>query len=134
MPRYEPDRTYVYFRNTVLKRQQDYDLGILDMLSSKDVVRLVEKTPCAIGYSGLAYATSNVRTACIEMDNGSDCVKPSVNTAVDGTYPIARPLLMYTKDEPTGAIRTYIDWILSDEGQCILLKGGYAPVRAVSCR
>ena len=40
---------------------------------------------------------------------------------------------MYTNGEPTGEIKAYLDWILSDEGQCIILKKGYAPVRAVTC-
>jgi phosphate transport system substrate-binding protein len=38
------------------------------MLSSKDVVPLMEKTPCAIGHSGLAYATPKVKMACISVD------------------------------------------------------------------
>ncbi len=125
--------TYVYFRNVVLGRGQDYDFGIMDMLSSKDVVHLVEKTPCAIGYSGLAYATPKVKMICLEKTAGQACVKPSVTSAVDGSYPIARPLFMYTRDEPKGMTKQYIDWILSDEGQCIIAKKGYAPVRDVQC-
>ena len=41
--------------------------------------------------------------------------------------------MMYTRGEPQGAVKEYLDWILSDEGQCIIQKKGYAPVRAVSC-
>jgi ABC-type phosphate transport system substrate-binding protein len=40
---------------------------------------------------------------------------------------------MYTKDEPTGAVKTYIDWILSTEGQCIIHDKGYSPVGDVVC-
>ena len=40
---------------------------------------------------------------------------------------------MYTRGEPEGAIKTYLDWILSDAGQCIIAEKGYAPVRQVSC-
>jgi phosphate transport system substrate-binding protein len=125
--------TYVYFRNVVLGRGKDYDFGIMDMLSSKDVVHLVEKTPCAIGYSGLAYATPKVKMICLEKTKGQPCIKPGVTSAVDGSYPIARPLFMYTREEPKGAIKEYIDWILSDQGQCIIAKKGYAPVRNVKC-
>ncbi len=125
--------TYAYFREAVLGKERDYKMGTLDMHGSKDVVDLVEKTPCAIGYSGLAYATDHVKLACIATDNGGDCVMPSVETASDGSYPIARPLFMYTNGEPTGEIKAYLDWILSDEGQCIILEKGYAPVRAVTC-
>ncbi len=125
--------TYVYFKQTVLGDTGEYKLGSRDMHGSKDVVDLVENTPCAIGYSGLAYATEHVKMPCISSDGGEDCVAPSVDTAIDGTYPIARPLFMYTAGEPTGAVKEYLDWILSDEGQCIILEKGYAPVQAVAC-
>jgi phosphate transport system substrate-binding protein len=52
-----------------------------------------------------------------------------VQTASDGSYPIARPLFMYTWGQPEGEVKKYIDWILSDAGQRILLEKGYAPVR-----
>ncbi|MEW8000862.1 MAG: phosphate ABC transporter substrate-binding protein [Candidatus Thiodiazotropha endolucinida] len=124
--------TYAYFKKEVLGKKGKYRQGTLDMHGSKDVVDLVEKTPCAIGYSGLAYATDHIKMACI-MKDGGDCITPSVETASDRSYPIARPLFMYTNGEPQGAIKTYLDWVKSDEGQCILLKKGYAPVRGVSC-
>jgi len=125
--------TYAYFRTAVLGKKRDYKMGTRDMHGSKDVVDLVEKTPCAIGYSGLAYANDHVKLACISKDGGESCVLPSVKTASDGSYPIARPLLMYTNGEPTGEIKAYLDFILSDEGQCIIAKKGYAPVRDVAC-
>ena len=125
--------TYAYFRSAVLGKKRDYRMGTRDMHGSKDVVDLVEKTPCAIGYSGLAYATDHVKLACVSTGDGGDCVLPSVATASDGSYPIARPLLMYTNGEPTGEIKKYLDFILSDEGQCIIQKKGYAPVRNVTC-
>ena len=103
------------------------------MHGSKDVVDLVEKTPCAIGYSGLAYATDHIKMVCVAEETGGACVSPSVKTASDKSYPIARPLFMYTNGEPEGEVKNYLDWILSDIGQCILLKKGYAPVRDVAC-
>ena len=125
--------TYAYFRETVLGKARDYRMGTRDMHGSKDVVDLVENTPCAIGYSGLAYATDEVKMACISKDGSDECVMPSVQSASDGSYPIARPLFMYTNGEPTGEIKKYMDFILSDEGQCIILKKGYAPAREVVC-
>jgi phosphate transport system substrate-binding protein len=125
--------TYVYFKKAVLGKKGKFRQGTLDMHGSKDVVDLVEKTPCAIGYSGLAYATDHLKMACIAKQAGDTCVNPSVETASDRSYPIARPLFMYTNGEPAGEIKNYLDWIKSDKGQCILLKKGYAPVRDVSC-
>ena len=125
--------TYAYFKKEVLGKEARFRQGTLDMHGSKDVVDLVEKTPCAIGYSGLAYATDHLQTVCVSKKTGDECVSPSVATASDRSYPIARPLFMYTNGEPQGAIKEYLDWIKSDAGQCILKEKGYAPIRAVSC-
>jgi phosphate transport system substrate-binding protein len=133
--------TYAYFKQAVLKSaakagvivKGSFRQGTLDMHGSKDVVDLVEKTPCAIGYSGLAYATDHLKLLCIAQNEGDACVYPSVATASDRSYPIARPLFMYTNGAPQGIIKQYMDWIQSDAGQCILKNKGYAPVRDVSC-
>ena len=125
--------TYVYFKEAVLGKGREYKLGSLDMHGSKDVVDLVENTPCAIGYSGLAYATEHVKTPCLTDGPNGDCVTPSVESAIDRSYPIARPLFMYTSGQPEGAIKAYMDWILSDVGQCIIQDKGYAPVREIDC-
>lgn len=123
--------TYVYFQEAVLG-DREFRLGTRDMHGSKDVVDLVAHTPCAIGYSGMAYSTDEVKMLCVVSD-GDECVAPSLETAVDGSYPIARPLLMYTAGQPEGAVAAYLEWILSDPGQCILQEKGYAPVDAVDC-
>jgi len=124
--------TYAYFRKTILGKG-DFRLGTRDMHGSKDVVDLVENTPCAIGYSGLAYATEHIKLACISQQTGGECTDPSVETASDGSYPIARPLFMYTSGEPVGYVGEYLNWIKSDAGQCIIQAKGYAPVNDVSC-
>ncbi|MDH3733530.1 MAG: phosphate ABC transporter substrate-binding protein [Gemmatimonadota bacterium] len=123
--------TYAYFRASVLG-DNDFKLGSRDMHGSKDVVDLVENTPCAIGYSGLAYATEHTSMPCLVSADGG-CVAPTVATAIARTYPIARPLFMYTAGQPTGAIREYLDWVLSADGQCIILELGYAPATSAEC-
>ena len=125
--------TYVYFKEAVLGDDIEYRLGSRDMHGSKDVVDLVENTPCAIGYSGLAYATEHVSMPCLASEVGGSCIAPSVATAVDGSYPIARPLMMYTAGQPQGAIEEYMNWILSTEGQCLILERGYAPFTDLEC-
>ena len=131
--RHNVSGTYSYLKKKVLGKKREYKLDILEMRSSKDIVVLVEKSPCAIGYSGLAYATPRVKLACISENPKGPCVYPSIETALDGSYPLARPLLMYTGKSPKGEVKKYLDWILSDEGQCIIRKRGYAPVRPVNC-
>ncbi len=120
--------TYAYFKKSVLGKEGEYKLGSLDMHGSKDVVESVMEIPGSIGYSGLAYATDHVKLVPVVNLDGN-AVIPTVATAVDGSYPIARPLLMYTAGEPEGAIKDYLDWILSAEGQKIIADKGYAPVQ-----
>lgn len=122
--------TFAYFREAVLDNY-DFKLGSHDMHGSKDVVDLVAHTPCAIGYSGLAYATPEVKTPCLAASDA--CVAPSMETALDGSYPISRPLLMYTPGDPVGEVKEYLDWVLGEEGQCIMLEAGYTPVAPVEC-
>jgi phosphate transport system substrate-binding protein len=131
--RHNVSGTYAYLQKKILSPQREYKLGILELHSSKDIVVLIEKSPCAIGYSGLAYATSRVKLACISKNSEEHCVLPSIETASDGSYPLARPLYMYTREAPRGEVKKYMDWILSDEGQCIIRKRGYAPIHTVSC-
>ena len=59
---------------------------------------------------------------------GETAYEPSVETALDGTYPIARPLYMYSLGEPAGEAMKYIQWIYSDVGQKIVETSGYVPL------
>lgn len=125
--------TYAYFKDAVLGKGAEYKLGSRDLHGSKDVVDLVEHTPCAIGYSGLAYANEGVKVPCVMREEGGECVAPTVESALDNSYAIARPLFMYTAGEPQGNVAEYLQWVLSHDGQCILFEKGYAPVRTVTC-
>lgn len=120
--------TYAYFREVVLGKQRDYKLGSVDQSGSKDVVTLVSRTPCAIGYSGMGYLTSEVKWLKISKKKGEPGVAPGIDSAHDGTYPLARPLYIYTLGEATDAAKDYLDWIKSDEGQKIVADLGYVPV------
>lgn len=120
--------TYHYFREVVLGKKSDYKSGSLDMNGSKDVVELVAKTPGSIGYSGLGYATSDVKVVKVSRKKGEASVVPSIESVLDKTYPISRPLFMYTPGEPSPAVHKYLDWILSESGQAIIVKTGYVPL------
>ncbi len=119
--------TYEYFRESVL-HNHDFRLGTQDLNGSNDVVQTVATTMRAIGYCGLAYATDKVKLVPVSGKDGKP-VAPSVEHVLDKTYPISRPLFMYTRGEPTGATKEYLDWILSDEGQGVLMRAGYPPLR-----
>ena len=120
--------TYHYFRETVVGSKHDFKQGSLDMNGSKDVVELIAKTPGAIGYSGLGYATPAVKVLKVAETEGKPGVDPSITTVLDKTYPIARPLFMYTPGVPAPHVKEYIDWILSEPGQKIVEETGYVPL------
>jgi phosphate transport system substrate-binding protein len=120
--------TYHYFREAILGKGKDFKLGTLDLHCSKDVVELVSRTPCAIGYSGMGYATSHVKMLRVARRAGEPAFEPNVENTQAGAYPISRPLYMYTRGEPNGAVKKYLDWIDTEPGQKIILASGYVPV------
>jgi phosphate transport system substrate-binding protein len=120
--------TYYYFRETLLGNKQDFKLGSRDLHGSKDVVELVGKTPCAIGYSGMGYATDHVKMLKISKKSGEVAYAPNLENALSKTYPIARPLYMYSLGELTGESKAYLDWVLSPAGQKIVEDNGYVPI------
>ena len=120
--------TYAYFREAVLK-DNDFKLGSIDLSGSSDVVSMVENTASAIGYSGMGYATDNVKMLKIKSTDDGDAVAPTADNVINGTYPIARPLMIYTAGEPNDTLQTYLDWILGENGQGIVSEMGYVPVK-----
>lgn len=122
--------TYHYFREAVLGKGTDFKLGSLDLHGSKDVVELIARTPCAIGYSGMGYANDHVKMLAVARKAGETAYPPNIQTAQAGQYPIARPLYMYTAGEPVPHVKAYMDWILSEAGQRLVLEAGYVPLRA----
>jgi phosphate transport system substrate-binding protein len=123
--------TYCYFREAVLGKGKDLNLGSVDANGSKDAVSLISRTPAAIGYSGMGYATPDVKTLKVSKHRGQPAVSPSVDNARSGVYPITRPLQIYVIGNPVGPVKAYLDWILSAEGQKIVLQLGYVPLRPI---
>ncbi len=122
--------TYEYFREAVLGGASGrFKRECNNLNGSKDVVDFCAKTRSAIGYSGLAYASPEVRIVPVKKTDDAPPVMASNDTVLDGSYPIARPLLMYTNGEPVGRIKDYLDWIKGDDGQRVLLEHGYPPLR-----
>ncbi|NUQ63273.1 MAG: phosphate ABC transporter substrate-binding protein [Pirellulales bacterium] len=124
--------TYEYFREAVLGHEREYKLGSIDQSGSKDLVALVSKTPGAIGYSGMGYHTPDVKMLKVAKTKGGEAVAPTVENAQDGSYPITRPLYIYTVGELQGPVKDYLDWILAAEGQQVVRDLGYVPVAGSS--
>ena len=124
--------TYVYFREAVLGKQREYKLGSIDQSGSKDVVALVGRTPCAIGYSGMAYITPEVKALKLSKHKGEPSVAPSSPSAMDKTYPLARALYFYSPGEPKPHVKEFLDWVLSSDGQKIVTDIGFVTIKGRS--
>jgi phosphate transport system substrate-binding protein len=119
--------TYAYFRHVVLGSGREYKLGSIDQSGSKDVVALVSRTPCAIGYSGLAYATADVKALRVGAGPSEMAVAASESSVIDGSYPLARPLYLYTATPATTHVSAFLDWVSSQAGQTIVSELGFVP-------
>lgn len=121
--------TYECFLNEVLGKGSRFKSRCRNLNSSKDVVDLCAKSKSAIGYSGLAYATPDVRIVPVVAEEGKPAVTPTIATVLDKSYAIARPLYMYTTEGCSKEITTYVEWIKGDEGQKVMFEKGYVPLR-----
>jgi phosphate transport system substrate-binding protein len=120
--------TYHYFREVVIGKKGDFKAGSVDLNGSKDVVVTIAQTPNAIGYSGLGYATPDVKIIKVAKKKGDPAIQPSIETTLNKTYPIARPMFMYTPGNPPPHVQKFLDWVMTDAGQQIVKDTGYVPL------
>jgi phosphate transport system substrate-binding protein len=97
--------------------------------SNGAVLQEVAQTPGAIGYISIGYLTTDVKAVPIMLDNGN-VVIPSVTTVKDKSYPIRRDLYMITNGQPTGLAKNYLDYLLSADGQKIVVDQGYVALNS----
>ena len=129
--------THVFFKEHVVQMQGlpaedkslEYGGNVLMLPSTEEGVNQVASNPNAVFYPGLGYVTEEVKSLAIKQTADSTGILPSLQTALDGTYPIARPLLFYTDGEPTGVIKDFVDYCLSPEGQDKVIEIGYVPLQ-----
>jgi phosphate transport system substrate-binding protein len=124
--------TYVYFLENVIRLGDEesellFSADTLLMPSSEGISAEVRQNRNSIGYDGLGYVTSDQKVVAVARSADDPYVSPSVDTVNDGSYPISRPLYMYTAGEPTGEVADYMDWILG-EGQSLVLELGFVPL------
>ncbi len=128
--------THVYFLETVLRLGDKtnptlFSTDTLLLPSSEGIINEVRQNPNAIGYDGLGYVPPDLMNSVIAVarDASGPYVIPSIATVNDNSYPVARDLYMYTAGEPAGAIKDYINWILSPEAQAIVADLGFVPIK-----
>jgi phosphate transport system substrate-binding protein len=118
--------TYVFFKENVLKND-DYASTAQTLPGTAAVVNAVAKEKNGIGYGGAAYA-KGVREVKVVGADGQGYA-PSAENVAAGKYPLSRPLFMYTRGKPSGEAAEFIAYCLSPEGQQIVTKVGYFPVK-----
>ena len=119
--------TYTYFKDNVLLGR-DFSPRAQTLQGTAGVVNAVAKDANGIGYGGAAYA-KGIRFAAVKKDDKSPGVLPSLETVRSGQYPISRFLYLYTRVKPSKDMKAFIDWATGAEGQAIVSKVGYFPVK-----
>ncbi|MFA5336752.1 MAG: phosphate ABC transporter substrate-binding protein [Candidatus Omnitrophota bacterium] len=114
--------TFEAFNELVLNKEKVRPDALMEA-SNQAVASIVAKTPGAIGYVGLGFISSDVKAVTV------DGIAVSKETVLLGKYPVSRPLFMYTNGTPQGAIKEFIDFVLSEKGQKIADEQGYVGLK-----
>jgi phosphate transport system substrate-binding protein len=124
--------TYGFFKEVALNKG-DYKASVKEQPGSSSVVQGVASDLNAIGYSGIGYKTSGVNAIALGKDPNS-LVEPTYENCLSGSYPLARFLYVYVNKAPGKPMdkltAEFLRFVLSKEGQQIVIKDGYYPLPA----
>jgi phosphate transport system substrate-binding protein len=126
--------THVFFLEHVVRKgkakgPEEYAPTVLMMPSTQAICDEVTTNRYAIGYIGLGYLTPKQKALAIAQKPDGEYVKPSVESAISGKYPVSRFLYMYTAGQPKGIAKDFIDFCLSKDGQEIVRKMDFVPLK-----
>jgi phosphate transport system substrate-binding protein len=126
--------THVYFKEHVLRKgdpnsKEEFAAGALLLPSSQAIADEVAQNTGTIGYYGMGYISNKQKPIMVAKDENSEYVLPTIENVVSGKYPISRPLFLYTNGESSGLVKKFLDFCLSKEGQEIVLKTDFVPVK-----
>jgi phosphate transport system substrate-binding protein len=125
--------TYGYFKETALC-EGDYKNNVNEQPGSASVVQSVSTSINGVGYSGIGYRTSSVRTVPLARNANGEYFDATAEHSVSGNYPLARFLFVYVNKAPNQPLppieREFVKLIMSQEGQSVVLKDGYIPLPA----
>jgi len=123
--------TYGYFKDTALCGG-DFKNNVNEQPGSASVVQSVSTSINGIGYSGVGYRTSSVRSVPLARNADSEYFDATGDNSVSGDYPLARFLYVYVNKAPNSPMapieREFLKLVLSAQGQDIVLKDGYIPL------
>jgi len=118
--------TYYVFKDEVVKT--DFSRSCQSLPGTLAIVNAVIRDDNGIGYGGAAFA-NGVKRCKIKVDDNSPGYIATEETMEQNLYPMARDLYMYTRNRPTGAVKKFIDWVLSPEGQKEVIATVYFPLK-----
>ena len=125
--------TYGYFKEHALYKG-DFRDKVKEQPGSASVVQGVTEDRFAIGYSGVGYQTSGVRALQLAEKEGAPYVDDSPENVLSGKYPLSRYLYVYINAPPgkplDPLVREFLKYVLSKDGQEIVVKDGYIPIPA----
>ncbi|MCK5310727.1 MAG: phosphate ABC transporter substrate-binding protein [Desulfobacteraceae bacterium] len=113
--------TFEVWKKLVMNKERVMP-GALTIPSNGAVVQAISKTPGAIGYIGLGYNSKDIKT--VKINN----VEPTEANTLNGTFPITRPMFMFTNNWPKGDTMGFIAFVLSKEGQKLVTEAGSIPI------
>lgn len=123
--------TFLYFKKTVLDGRR---LGnnVIEVDSTDLMIPELMKNPSAIGYGSPDYIKNKPIKACpVKVHKDSTAYLPTYENAVNGHYPATRNLFLICREQPTGVLRDFMQWVLTPEAQRLLLEFGVYPIRPV---
>lgn len=98
------------------------------MPSSQAIADEIMQNPHAVGYVGMGYICDSLKAVSIARNKNSRYVAPVIDSVMNGSYPISRPLFLYTNGTPKGVVKEFIDYALSPAGQTIVKETDFVPV------
>ena len=124
--------TYGFFKDEVLLKG-DYSASVKEQPGSSAVVQGVASDLGGIGYSGIGYKTSGVNAIALG-ESEDKLFEPTYENCLSGDFPLARFLYVYVNRKPGEAMDKltleFIKFVLSKEGQEVVVKDGYFPMPA----
>lgn len=124
--------TYGYFKQHVLCNG-DIKARTNQLAGSSAILRAISQSAAGIGYSGIGYATEDVKVLSLVMADGR-AVAPTAANALAGDYPLARQLYIYLNRPPgqplTANEQAFFDLVLSPTGQQLVRQDGFLPLPA----
>ncbi len=125
--------THMYFKEEVVQlgkkdNKEEFSSQTLLLTSSQAIVDEVAGNEEAIGYLGMGYLSN--RTKALLIGKNKEFHPPDVENVLKKTYPLSRPLFVYTNGEPQGIVKRFLDFALSPTGQKQFRETGFVPVGA----